>query len=143
MLVEGIYDFLAADTGVQALLGTATSRKDKQTGIWPVQAPDEPLAPWIVYQQISGNPLQTSMQGTGRLQTARMRFTCYGSTYKQAKGLANACKLSLLGCDGALSGQVEVHGAWLSLERDEAEALPKGTVFCSHLDFTFIFLDLQ
>lgn len=144
MLVEGIFEFIAADSGVQAQLGTPSTRPDKTTGIWPVQAPDEPLVPWIVYQQISGNPLQTSMQGTGRLQTARIRFTCYGSTFKQAKSLANALKLCLLGCDGALpAGQAEVHGSWLSLERDEAEPMLRGTIFASHLDFTFIFLDTQ
>lgn len=144
MLVEGIATYLAANSGMQTQLGTASTRSDKSTGIYPVQAPDEVPSPWVVYQQISGQPLQTSFRGTGRLQTARMRFTCYGSTYKQAKALANALKLALIGLDGALpAGQAEVHGSWLSLELDQAEPMPRGTIFGTHVDFTFIFYDTQ
>lgn len=144
MLVEGINAYIAADSGVRALLGTPSTRSDKGTGIFPVQAPDEVPVPWIVYQQVSGNPLQESFQGTGRLTTGRLRFTCYGSTYKQAKTLANALKLAMLACDGTMpAGQVEVHGSWLSLELDEAEPLPRGTIFATHLDFQLIYVDAQ
>src|SRR5258706_8793145 len=104
MLVEGITALLAANSGMQLQLGTPSTRSDRGTGIFPVQAPDEVPVPWVVYQQVSGNPLQESMQGTGRLTTARLRFTCYGSTYKQAKTLAQALKSALLGCDGTLPG---------------------------------------
>jgi hypothetical protein len=117
MLVESISAYVAADSVLQALLGTPSTHRDKTTGIFPVQAPDEVLVPWIVYQQVSGNPLQTSTQGTGRLQTARLRFTCYGSTYKQAKTLAHALKLVMLACYGTMStGYSEVQGSWLTLE---------------------------
>lgn len=143
MLVEGLQTYLAADTGMQAQLGTVASRRDKQTGIWPVQAPDEPLAPWVVFQQVSGNPLQESMQGTGRLKTARWRFTCYGSTYKQATLLAQALVDAMISLDGPLANpaKVEIHGSWLKLEMDEAEQLPRGTVFASHRDFAINYID--
>ncbi|HUC30009.1 MAG TPA: DUF3168 domain-containing protein [Candidatus Acidoferrum sp.] len=143
MLAESLQTYLAADTGVRAQLGIAT-RADKTTGIWPVQAPDEPLVPWIVFQQVSGNPLQESLQGTGRLKTARWRYTAYGSTYKQAKALAQAIIDAVLGMDATMAaGSCEVHGAWLKLELDEAETLPKGTVFASHADFQINYIDLH
>lgn len=144
MLVEAIQQYLAADSGVVASLGTPTARVDKQSGIWPVQAPDEPAVPWIVFSQVSGNPLQTSMQGTGRLQTARIRFTCYGSKYKQAKTLAKAVKAAMLALDGAQAGTfTQICGSWLSLEMDDAEPLPRGTVFATHLDFQINYLDTE
>jgi hypothetical protein len=140
MLAESISTYLAADSGVRAQLGVP--RPDNTTGIWPVQAPDEVAAPWVVYQQVSGNPLQESMQGTGRVQTARFRFTSYASTYKKAKQVAGAVKAAMLGVDGTMAaGQTEIHGSWLRLEIDEAEPMLRGTVFAVHTDFEIIFYD--
>jgi hypothetical protein len=144
MLVEGLETYLAANTALQALLGTPATRKDGATGIWPVQAPDQPAAPWIVFQQMSGQPLQESFQGTGRLKTARWRFTCYGSTYKQATKLAEALADAMISLDGSAAGStVEIHGCWLRLELDEAESMPRGTVFASHRDFQINYYDLH
>jgi uncharacterized protein DUF3168 len=143
MLAESLQTYLTTDAGVRTQLGIPT-RADKQSGIWPIQAPDEPLVPWVVFQQVSGNPMQESMQGTGRLKTARWRFTSYGSTYKQAKQLAQAIIDAVLGMDGTMAaGSTEVHGAWLKLEMDEAEPLPRGTVFASHADFQINYIDLH
>jgi hypothetical protein len=141
MLVEALQSYLSADTGAQTQLGTPSTRADQGTGIFPTQASDEVPLPFLVYQQISGQPLQTSMQGTGRLQTARWRFTCYGETYKQAKTLARAVRLALIGFDGPQAGNAEVHGSWLRLELDGAQPIPKGTVYATHLDFEIIFRD--
>lgn len=146
MLVEGLQTVLAADATMQTQLGTPANRSDKSTGIFPVQAPDEVPAPWLVYQQISGNPLQESMQGTGRLTTSRWRFTCYGSTYKQAKVLAKTLRLVILALDGAMAGaqsHTEVHGAWHRLELDDAEPMPRGTIYATHLDFEIVYLDTE
>jgi hypothetical protein len=142
MLAEALQSYLAADAGVQVVLGTPSTRNDRTTGLFPTQGPDEPTAPWVVYQQVSGNPLQESMQGTGRLTTERWRISCYGSTYKQAKQLAAAVKLAMiswLGTQG--SANVQIEGSWHRLEIDEAELLPRGTVFATHMDFEIIFLD--
>jgi hypothetical protein len=144
MLVEGLQTYLAADAAMQVQLGTPSSRKDKSTGIFPVQAPDEVPAPWVVMTQVSGNPLQTSTQGTGRLQTNRWRFTCYGSTYKQAKTLARKLFLAMKDMSGDIAGaSVRIEGCWLQLEMDEAEPLPRGTVFASHQDFVINYLDTE
>ena len=142
MIAESIAAHLAADTNVQTQLGAP--RADKTTGIWPLQAPDEPAVPWVVYQQVSGSPLQESFQGTGRLKTSRWRFTAYGGSYKQAKALAQAIIDAVLGMDGTqATGQTEIRGAWLKLEMDEAESMPRGTIFASHADFEINYYDLH
>lgn len=142
MLVEGLQAYLSADVTLQALLGTVVSRSDNTTGIFPVIAPDEVPMPYMVCQQVSGNPLQESMEGTGRLQTARWRFSCYGTTYKNAKQLAAALRISLEALFGPLTGSVQVEGAWLKLEADDAEPIPHGTIYTTHIDFEFEYLDL-
>lgn len=141
MLIEGIQTYLAADAGMQAQLGTPGARSDKTNGIFPTLAPSQVPMPYVVAQQVSGNPLQESMQGTGRLQTNRWRFSCYGSTYRNAKLLAQALRNALLSMNGALSGSVEIHGAWLKLEADDAEPIPHGTIYATHCDFEFNFMD--
>ena len=142
MLGEAIYKVITTDAGITALLGTPSTRADKQSGVWPMQAPDQPAVPWIVFAQVSGQPLQESMQGTGRLKTSRWRFTCYGTTYKQATQLAQALTEAMISMDGTQAGAAcEVHGAWLRLELDESESLPRGTVFASHRDFEVVYID--
>lgn len=141
MLAEGISAYLAADTGLQAQLGTTSTRPDKSTGLFPTQAPDEVPQPWIVYSQVSGQPLQESYEGTGRLTTSRWRFSCYGSTFKQAKLLAQALREAMIAMAGPLTGNVQVEGSWVRLEMDEAEPMPKGTIFVTHCDFEVNFID--
>jgi Protein of unknown function (DUF3168) len=142
MLVEGLVSYLAADAGMTALLGTPTSRTDKTTGIFPVIAPDSVPMPYCVLQQVSGEPLQISMQGTGRLQTERWRFSCYGINYKNAKSLARALKLAMISVSGALSaGDIFVQGSWQKLEADDAEPIPHGTIYATHVDFEINFTD--
>jgi len=149
MLVEGIQAVMAADTGLQSILGTPTTRSDKSTGLFPTQAPDEVPEPWIVYSQVSGSPLQEAYAGTGRLFTSRWRLSCYGSSYKQAKQLARALKACLVGIQGPISILVsnvptvaaQVEGSWLRLELDEAEPMLKGTVFVTHIDVMINYID--
>src|SRR5208283_5140415 len=100
MLVEGIQAVMAADTGLQSILGTPTTRSDKSTGLFPTQAPDEVPEPWIVYSQVSGSPLQEAYAGTGRLFTSRWRLSCYGSSYKQASNWRGNSRRALLAYKG-------------------------------------------
>jgi hypothetical protein len=142
MIVESLYGYLTASSTIATLLGVP--RSDKTTGIFPSFAPDGAPMPQIVIMQVVGQPLQESFQGTGRLQSARFRFSCYGSTYKSAKVLANAVKQAMMSCDGTMSsGNCEVHGSWFRLEQDEAEPIPHGTVYSTHVDFEVNFLDFS
>jgi Protein of unknown function (DUF3168) len=143
MLIEALQTYLAADAGMQAQLGTQASRADKTTGIFPLLAPDQVPMPYVVMQQVSGSPLQESTAGTGRLQTSRWRFSCYGTTYKNAKTLAQALRLAMLSMLGAFSGAaIQISGAWLKLETDDAEPILHGTIYATHLDFEIVFLAL-
>lgn len=141
MLVEGLQTYLAANAGVQSVLGTPTTRSDGTTGIYPVLAVGQPTMPYLVYQQVSGAADVIQMQGTDNLQHARWRFSCYGSTYKQAKTLAKYTKLALLSLDGVIAGEVQVCGSWSVMEADDAEPIPHGTIYATHIDFMLIFLD--
>ena len=143
MLVEAIQTYLATDAGCQAQLGTPTSRADSTTGIFPISAPGNVAMPYLVVQQISGEPLQESFQGTGRLQTSRWRFSCYGTTYLKAKQLARALREALLALYPFSGNGVQIEGSWLKLEADDFDEIPHGTIYTAHLDFEIVYLDLE
>ena len=143
MLVESLQTYLAADAGLQAQLGTPASRPDNQTGIYPISAPGNVAMPYLVVQQISGEPLQTSMAGTGRLQTSRWRFSCYGTTYLKAKLLARALREALLAFYPYSGQGVQIEGSWLKLGADDFDEIPHGTIYASHCDFEIVYLDLE
>jgi hypothetical protein len=146
MLVEALQTYLAADSGMQNILGTPTTRGGT-TGLFPVIAPDECKTPYVVYQQVSGDPLQTSMQGTGRLHTARWRFSCHGDSYIQAKKTALALRKAFISMLGAIKNGntvlAQIEGAWLKLEADDAEPIPHGTIYTVHVDFEFEYVDVD
>jgi|SRR5579862_6308632 len=140
MIEESLYAFITTNPAIIAALGG--TRSDKTSGVFPDIAPDECLTPYIVYLQVSGEPLAESFAGTGALQRSRWRFACSGATKKQAKKLANVLKVELLSMDGPqASGGVEIHGAWLRLEADTVEPMLMGTIKSTNVDFDFVYLD--
>jgi len=130
MLLEGIYARLASDAGVVALGGQ----------IFAGLATEEAALPYIVYSQVGAGSVG-SYDGNNRLQSARVRFSCYGTSYSVAKRLAAAIKNSLGGLLATLSDGTRVEGAWLEFEGDETEAAVEGTIFASHVDFSLNFVD--
>lgn len=140
MLTEGLATLIPGNAGVASSLGTPTTRSDETTGFFPVIAVKEPTMPYIVYYQLSRRNV-TSFAGVNPLQEARFRFSCYGSTYKQAKQLAEKLKLALDGFVGVLSEGTTVESTWPISEIDEAEPDMRGTVWSTHLDYYFWFLD--
>jgi hypothetical protein len=131
MLLEGIYARLAADAGLVAL----------GAGVFPSLAPKESSLPFVVYSQVGGATVN-SLDGANRLQSARLRFSCYGTSYSAAKKLAAAVKASLNGLVVTLSDGSKVEGCWLEFEADDSEADLQGTVFSSHVDFSLMFVDV-
>jgi hypothetical protein len=142
MLIEALQNVLAADTGMRSFLGT--SRTDGN-GIFPAQAPDQCTMPYVVIKQASGNPLQESLQGTGCLTTERWRFTCAGTTYKNAKKLAKYLRGFLLGNfnGNQAVGCCFVQGVWCKSEVDDSVSLGKGTMFSTHLLFDINYQDFS
>ena len=134
MLSEGIQAYVTADSGVKAQLGTKSSRADSTDGMFPTLAPSSCSMPYIVFQQVGGSPLEEMFEGTGRLQSSRWRFSCYGTTYKQAKTLSKFLNLAMISFNG-VQGTSEIQGCWLRLEADDSESIPHGTIYACHRDY--------
>jgi hypothetical protein len=130
MLLEGIYARLVADAGIVSLAAS----------VFPALAPKESVLPFVVYTQVGASSVN-SFDGNNRLQSARLRFSCYGKSYADAKHLAAAVKNSLSGLLVTLSDGTKVQGCQMEFEADDAESDLQGTVFASHLDFSLMFVD--
>ncbi len=140
VFIESLNVALTTEPTITAKLGTPSTRPDSTSGIFPTQAPDQPTMPYIVVSQVTGEPLSVTYDGTGPLTTERWRISCYGSTYRNAKVLAKVTRVFLLSFFG-VAGDVRVQGAFCNAESDEAEPLGRGTLFCTHLEFTFNYID--
>jgi hypothetical protein len=129
---------------MQGYLGTPQTRTDSTTGIFPTQAPDQTTMPYLVISQVSGAPLQESMQGTGVLTGERWRFDCCGTTYKGAKKFGKYVRQFMLGLNGSqTAGNCFIQGVWHKMEADESESLGKGTMFHTHHDFLINYQDFD
>jgi hypothetical protein len=131
MLLEGIYTLLSENSGVTGLNAT----------VCPGLAPKEQTLPVIVMKQVGGEASVTSFAGSNALQTARIRFSCYGSSFLIAKQVARAVKFALDGLLATLSDGTQVEGAWLAYEGDQVDEALQGTVYETHVDFRFQFVD--
>ena len=142
MLVEALQTKLTTDPGMIALLGTKAQRPDSKNGVFPVLAPDQPSMPYVVVDQVSGSPDDELFSGTGPLVGERWRLSCSGTTYKNAKTLAKYVKKLLLGWYGPQTAdQVFIQSVAWVMEADDAETMMKGTLFTTHLDFNFVYID--
>jgi hypothetical protein len=137
MFSEGLFSFLSTNAGIVAQLGS--SRGDKTSGVFPSLAPDMPTFPYVVVTQISSDTVN-SQQGMNRQTIARVRFSCFGSSYGQAKKLAEAIRQAfgvVSSYQGTLTDGTVLQSA-IQIppgEVDDQEAAPHGTIFSSHLDF--------
>ena len=142
MLVEALQGILTTDPGMLTFLGIPATRPDSANGVWPVMAPDQPTMPYITYTEVTGDPLSVTYSGTGALTQERWRISCHGSTYRNAKVFAKYTRRLLLSWLGEQNvGSVTVRGSFCDMEADDAEPLGKGTLFKTHLDFTFNYDD--
>ena len=122
MLLEGIYSRLSTDAAITAL----------GAQVFPSLAEKEAVLPYLVYTQVGASQVN-SFDGVNRLQSARLRFSCYGTSYASAKALCGAVKASLSGLLATLSDGTQVQGCWL--------ADLQGTIFASHVDYSLNFVD--
>src|SRR5579864_4871306 len=123
MFVEALQNILASDAGMQSFLGTPAQRPDSTNGCFPVQAIDQPTMPYVVYSQVSGDPMEIAMQGTGRLRKERWRISFCGSTYAKAKKFAKygqAFLASVIGPQPA-PGNCDIRAVWIKMEADDSE----------------------
>lgn len=143
MINEGLFSFLATNAGIKAQLGS--SRADLSTGVFPMLAPDGATFPYVTVTTISGVAAE-SMQGMNRLTTARFRMSCYGSSYGQAKKLAEAIRQAF-GLVSSYQGTL-TDGTVLENARqvepgevDDLEAMPHGMIYATHIDFELMYLN--
>jgi Protein of unknown function (DUF3168) len=142
MFSEGIYAYLSADGGMRSVLGTPSERTDKRTGVFPMEAPGQPSLPYVVYYEDGASPIY-SLAGQNRLQSKRLRFSCYGKTAKDGKVLARQVRIALNNIPvGTLpAGSAEAHGQFYVSEFDGAEPDAHETIYGTHVDFEFWFID--
>lgn len=76
---------LKATPEVTALVGTR---------IYPMEAPQGVLPPWIVYQRVSTNPFVV-LRGQSGLDDPRLQFNAWADTYSTARAVATQVRHSL------------------------------------------------
>lgn len=135
---DGLFEFLTSDALVKSLLGT--NRGDGTKGIFSTLAPEDVTLPYIVYKQVGQTP-NVVFEGVNRLQESRYRFGCYGSPYKSAKQLARAVTFALNGYAGTWTNGIEIQSATMEFVGDDEEDIPRGTIFASHVDIHFWWVD--
>lgn len=89
----GLRALLAADAGVQALVGTAPAR------IHSGQLPQKPTLPAIVFYLASG-PKVSALDGPTGFAQDRWSFDCWGDDEDAAAALADAVEAALDGFTG-------------------------------------------
>jgi hypothetical protein len=142
MFVDALQALLTTDAGMLTFLGTVSSRADSTNGVFPSQAQTGVTMPYVVYTQASGQPLSVTMDGTGALTSERWRISCYGTTYRNAKSFAKYARLLMLSWLGPqTAGAVIIRGAFCVAETDDTEAFARGTLFSTHVDFSFNYDD--
>src|SRR5207253_3482043 len=122
MFIESLFSALTNEATIKALVGTASTRPDSTTGVFPVQAIDQPSMPYIVVEQSAGDPAAgETYAGTGPLTTERWTVTAHGTTYLRAKKLAKVVRLFLLSWIGnQTTGRAWIESAAVILEADES-----------------------
>jgi len=121
MLDEGLNQLLAASAAVVAVVGA--SRKDKTTGVFGGQAPAQTPQPFIVIEQIAGDPIMT-LDGPDPARTARFKFSCHSDSRLAAKRLMKAVRGVLENFTGILPDGTQLQNAQTVLEADAFEYAP-------------------
>lgn len=91
---DGVYAYLQTLPGFTALAGDR---------VYPVVAPQEPVKPFVVYEEISLLPDRT-VDGMLDRTRARIRFSCYSGSYTEAKAIARQIRLAFKDYKGAMGG---------------------------------------
>lgn len=107
MIDEGLVALLAADTGVQGILGFSAAGSIYQS----VMPEDRTLLPCIVYQFVGGS--STPTLGTSGVQRSRVQVDCWATTADASKQLADAVRKALNGYQGTLQDGTPLLDAWI------------------------------
>ena len=95
-----LYTTLSNDAGVTAICSTR---------IYPGMAPESVTLPYITYQMVSGERIDT-VTGVGDMTRKRIQINCNADTYAIAKSLSAAVIAALEG-DGYLELEYELYNS--------------------------------
>ncbi len=90
MIENGLYEYLAADTGVSGLVEAAGG----QARIYGVMLPKNYVLPAVVYSTVSYRPTE-SLKGPNRLETRRFQFDCFAKDFLTSRQLSQAVRNAL------------------------------------------------
>lgn len=138
MFQVGLFEFVTSQPTITAILGA--TRTDNTTGFFYMIGISQAQLPYMVYQRISGAPSRT-MLGANAYQYSRWRFSCYAASQLQAAQLAEALKLVFAAWIGMLPDGTVVENVVQEFEADDIETALRGTIYATHVDFTFNYVD--
>ena len=101
---------LLADSGITSLIGER---------LYYVKAPQNVTKPYVVFFKASG-PREYSHDGASKLARPRFQFSCFATTYDQAKQIAEAIRAAIEAFSGTMGGAggVEVGSCFCINESD-------------------------
>lgn len=126
MIADGIFTLLSTAAPISALVGTR---------IYPVNLPEKPILPAIVYYTAGGTSEPTFE--TSGLQKLRYQFDCYGELFGDADRTRDALVAFLNGYQGTLSNGIVLQDAIYLQPIDGFKDAPRQ--FCLGVEFYFLF----
>lgn len=108
---EALFGFLSGRPEITAVIGSSPTR------FYPVAAPQNPLAPFAVYQQINEDR-ERAGSGPTRAVEATFNLTCWHESYPGAKALARVLRHELDEATGWW-GEIEIASVQASQTRDD------------------------
>ena len=133
MIEQGIYQFLAANVAISAIVGT---------DVFEQAFPQDTDMPLVVFSSISSTPVN-SLDGENGLQIRRFRFRSYDATGRGARTLQNAVRsaFSAVATGATFPDGSVLQAARIMLDIDTPfEPGPGGTIYCSALDIELSFV---
>lgn len=102
--------------------------------VYPVRLPQGGDYPAITYSKVSGGRIRT-MGSNEAAANPRVQVSCWGKTYADAKGLANAVRIALDRFSGTLGGSGGVAVSAILLENELDLDDPETKLYHVPLDF--------
>jgi len=81
-----VYGYLTANAGLTALVGTR---------LYPNEAPNDPVVPFIVYYEFA-TPREQLMGNAIGVSKPRIQYSCYADTYTEAVAVIDALRAAVL-----------------------------------------------
>jgi hypothetical protein len=131
VIEEGIYQLVANNSGVQSAL---SGRSVSDSGIYPMRAPSEPIAPFAVYRLVS-DAQQNLLTDVNGVVKRRIQFSCFGPTAAAAITLSRAIIAVLNGFAGTLGDSQTTRVTQILKDNDLDSDADDPALFLRMIDF--------